>query len=166
VQWLLDALAGLVGWLLGGPQSSDVGTPDGGEDDTLADEQERMNASLAEFGGRRVVERQRIGRPLSEDGVTLEQEHVDYADGLTQTHLIQTELRLCSCGTVISGDNPVLGLCTVCARPVCRTEGCASRCSRCGGLICTDHAREVRGRIYCVHHMASAYFASFWEGLE
>ncbi|MEM2674582.1 MAG: hypothetical protein QXW77_02970 [Candidatus Hadarchaeales archaeon] len=53
------------------------------------------------------------------------------------------------CGHILKGLPEVGGVCQFrnCGAIVCRA--CASRCSKCGKMLCPEHARAVGGSILC-----------------
>ena len=167
MRWLLDAIARLVRHALGLPEAGAGfdAVLDGGEQDPLADERAIREASLLALGGERRIVRQRVGPPVSADGIGGQQEVIIYAHGLVPTRLEVHELRRCPCGTVLTGQVFVLGICSVCGVPVCSSPGCAARCCECGATLCRRHAVQARGRMYCTGHRLLGYWSAFWEGV-
>ena len=166
MRWLLRLLTGFFQWPLD-DDTINAGMGDETRTTTEAGDRDRILGALQQSGGHRMVRRYRIGPPAAVDGVSWQEERVQYLDGLLQTDIEDHELRRCSCGAVLGGGHDVLlGVCSVCSAPLCSAEGCAGRCSYCGGLVCARHRVEIGGRTYCTRHRWAGYFQAFWEGVK
>jgi len=122
---------------------------------------------LREGTGTRKREVHAIGPWASSDGVGWDKERVEYVDGQrVQTTVEYSQARRCDCGAVLAYQNYVLGTCRICSRVVCKHEGCAARCDRCGALVCTRHCVHIGEHTFCTRHRAYGLWMRFWGVLK
>lgn len=109
-----------------------------------------------------------IGPRASSDGIGGESELFTYVDEEgTQTVIDYRTARRCDCGTLIGyKDVSLFGTCQICARTVCNQEGCASRCEKCGSIVCGRHKVELGGHVFCPHHRLYGLWLGFWGLLK
>ena len=51
---------------------------------------------------------------------------------------------------------------TICRSDICSEEGGASRCERCGALVCMCHGVNVGEHTFCPRHRMRGYWLAFW----
>lgn len=134
--------------------------------DSMADKDELLEP-FQEGTGHRQREVHVIGPTASSDGIGWDQELVEYMDDQrVQTSVTYRQARRCDCGAVLAYDNSVLGTCRACSRVVCKQEGCAARCERCGVLVCARHAVRIREHTFCPRHRFYGLWLCFWGLLK
>jgi hypothetical protein len=124
-------------------------------------------ARLRNAGGFRKETIHVVGPPTSTDGRAYVEDHLEYFDeNAVQTSVDYREVRQCDCGALLGRENPILGMCRVCARVLCSKEGCAHRCERCGSMVCTRHIVKWGARVFCSNCRLRVYWLSFWGLLK
>jgi len=94
--------------------------------------------------------------PISAGKGTLSRhEHIETEDDDGNLRQIDAyHAPLCSSNHVFSREVQPKGVCWICGRLMCSSEGCAGACASCGAACCADHRRtyqldEERQVIYC-----------------
>jgi hypothetical protein len=90
--------------------------------------------------GVRITKVQILDRSSADRGILSRHEQVQSEDdrgNLIEIHAYHTPL--CSFGHLLGRDVQPRGLCAVCGRLVCSTDGCAGACTVCGMACCVEH---------------------------